>query len=129
MQSQSGRSGKTILVVEDDLAIGALLARRLEHEGYRAVQATNGKEALRVLVQTPIDLVITDILMPEKDGLELLGVVRQEHPGIKVITISGPEHQVYLRMSERLGAVRSFCKPLDLTEIMSAVDQFTESSE
>ena len=120
--------GPTILVVDDDRAICALIARRLESAGYTTIKADNGKTAVKILGQTPVDLVITDIVMPEADGIELVGVLRQKYPQVKVITISGPQNEAYLKLCQSLGAARSCCKPLDLAALTAAVDELTQTS-
>jgi DNA-binding NtrC family response regulator len=79
----------SILVVDDQKGVRRELAYLLEEEGYVVSQAEDGKQAVIVLDKQAIDLVITDILMPEMDGLELANYINVHYPAIKVIIISG----------------------------------------
>ena len=79
---------KTILIVEDEKVLRESLAGLLEEEGYDVVQAPNGKEAYDLVVQRPVDLVLSDVRMPEMDGLTLLGHLKQLAPETPVIMIA-----------------------------------------
>jgi two-component system cell cycle sensor histidine kinase/response regulator CckA len=82
----------TILLVEDDEAVRSLVARRLAHGGYRVVEAANGREALERLDSNRIDLVVTDVVMPEMGGRELLVALAERMPGLPAIYMSGHAH-------------------------------------
>lgn len=113
----------SVLVIEDELMIQNLLGRLFEMEGYEVLKASDGKKGLDVFREHHADLIITDIIMPEMDGLEVTRTVREEDPDVKIIAISGggrdaPEN--YLAMAEIFGANKTFCKPIDRTELLAA---------
>ena len=113
-----------ILVVEDDDAVLDIVKRMLEQAGYAVRTANNGNEAIRRCLEEPADLVITDILMPAKEGIETIYELRRHFPGIKIIAISGggrlpPES--YLELAKRIGAFRTLTKPLGSRELIGAV--------
>lgn len=114
-----------ICIVEDDAQIRVMLKETLELEGFAIVEAANGNEALRVLDAEAVDLVITDILMPEKEGLGLITELRKLHPGLAIFAISGgaPHMQAAgnLELATLFGACQAFHKPIDLDELIAAV--------
>jgi DNA-binding response OmpR family regulator len=77
------------LVIEDDDRLRTTLRKMLERSGYEVVVASNGKEGIKHFREAPCDLVITDLIMPEKEGLETIRELKEEVPDIKVIAISG----------------------------------------
>ncbi len=81
----------TVLVVDDDQAVGRVVSRALELDGFVTVSATNGREALQLLDrhEGPIDLVVTDLVMPEMDGRELIRILRERRPGLPIVSMSG----------------------------------------
>src|SRR5215831_7102565 len=96
-----------ILVIDDEDPIRRLLRAALEQRGHQVVEARQGKEALDLHRSQPVELVITDILMPEKDGLEVIMALRREAPQLKVIAISGGgrfRQTEALELAEPLGA-------------------------
>ena len=96
-----------ILVVEDNAQVAKLFRDILTRAGHHAVVAANGNEAILAFGQQAFDLIITDIFMPEKDGLELIREVMAQNPGLKVIAISGggkTRAPLYLEMAKKLGA-------------------------
>lgn len=116
---------KRVLIVDDDLAIAELLRMFLEPEGFQTEIAGNGVAATQLLYKNHFDLVITDLFMPEKDGLEFLRELRLRNEKVKIIAVSGggskmgPE--VFLKMAQLQGASRTFEKPFDCNEIVRAV--------
>jgi len=78
-----------ILVIEDDLEFGEVLCNALVKKGYGVLSATNGQEGFHMYKNNPVDLVITDILMPEKDGAEMISDLKKCFPDVKIIAISG----------------------------------------
>ena len=114
-----------ILVVDDEEQVRLLLRQVLERSGYQVIEASNGKVALDLIREEAVDLIITDLVMPEKEGMEMIIELKKEFPEIKVIAISGggrvaPEE--YLRISRVLGAMRTFAKPIDRKELLTAVE-------
>jgi len=113
-----------ILVFDDELSILLMIKKMLERAGHEVNLALNGREGMKLLENNPPDLVITDIIMPEKEGLETIIELRRKYPGLKIIAISGggrigPEG--YLPGAKLLGADMVFQKPLDQKEFMEAV--------
>lgn len=113
----------SILIVDDEASVRDIVRRKLEACGYDICEAANGKEAIAALEAMPFDLVITDIIMPERDGLETILYIRKAQPIVKVIAISAPSNELYLQNAAALGAARTFEKPLRLAELASAVDE------
>jgi DNA-binding NtrC family response regulator len=113
-----------ILVVDDDEQVRTMLRMTLEAAGYEAEEAPDGKIAIRILRERPADLVITDLIMPEKEGIETIMDIRKEWPGAKIIAISGGGRLVasdFLWHAQRLGAARAFQKPIDRKKLLDAV--------
>ena len=80
-----------ILVIEDDVQVRTMLRIMLEEAGYEVQEASDGKEGLSLFRQKHFDLIITDIIMPEKDGMETIIEMRHDYPDVKIIAISGGE--------------------------------------
>jgi len=112
-----------ILVVDDEQQVRDILRRKMEQCGYRVGEAANGKEAIDKLNADEFDLVISDIMMPERDGLEVIMHLRKTQPEVKVIAISAPGNEVFLNSAKALGAHRVFQKPFSLEEIARAVEE------
>ncbi len=115
-----------ILVVDDDNQIRRMLRRILEKEGYEVVEAIDGDEAMRIYQERPVDLVITDLIMPKKEGIETIIELRRIFPEVKIIAISGGGRvgpAIYLTMAEKLGASRIFTKPFEKDELLAAVKE------
>lgn len=118
--------GLRILLVEDDAEIRRILRRSLKDEGYEVHEAANGDEALRAFQAEPFDLVVTDILMPERDGLEIIVSIRREVPGTKIIAISGaPNQDLFLDNAAGLGAARVLAKPFSPRQLTALVKEMT----
>lgn len=112
-----------ILIIDDDDNLRAVLRRVLESEGHVVSAACDGREALRVFGSS-VDLVITDILMPEMDGLETIGVLKQRVAGLPIIGMSGGGHirpEEYLNVAAILGADRILIKPFAHLALLEAV--------
>lgn len=119
---------QTILVVDDELSMREFLKILLEKEGYRTLAASNGSEALSIVKQQPVDLVISDIRMPVMSGLELLAALKEETPALPVIMITAfasPEDAV-TAMKEN--AFDYITKPFDVDEIKRVIIAATSRS-
>jgi|SaaInl7_200m_RNA_FD_contig_51_1357161_length_1123_multi_34_in_0_out_0_2 DNA-binding NtrC family response regulator len=114
-----------ILVIDDDYSIRSAVRKVLEKEGHDVIEALNGEEGARMYTRFPVDLVITDILMPEKDGVEVLLELRADHPNIKAIVISG-EGQEFLPAAEEFGALRTLSKPFRPSKLIQIVREVLE---
>jgi len=112
----------TILIIDDEVPVRTLLRSALEAAGYEVTEAENGRQGLDSYRFRPADLVITDILMPELSGLDLLLELTREFLHAKVIAISGEggERNV-LDVAKLLGARQTFRKPLSLPQLVQAV--------
>ena len=119
-----------ILIIDDDDQLRHMLCQALEQAGYEAVEARDGQEGLEHFRATPTDLIITDILMPGREGLETIMELRRAVPGIKIIAISGggqTGNMTFLEVARYLGAQRAFQKPFELRELLNAVREVLES--
>src|SRR3954469_20013849 len=85
----SGKTMKTVLVIDDETLVRATVARMVERAGHRVLQAANGVEGLNIFKRERVDLVVCDIIMPEKEGIETIGELRRSNPTLKIIAISG----------------------------------------
>jgi len=108
---------KKILIVDDEENARASLGKLLSHEGYQVHTARDGQEALSYLKQNPVNLIISDINMPQMNGLDFLKVLSHEYPGIDVIMITAyGEVGSYLE-AINLGAMEYINKPIKLDEL------------
>jgi len=117
---------KHILVIDDEAPVLSLFGQLLESAGYSVALASDGQEGLRLLKQQKPDLIITDIMMPEMDGLELLMTIRKQYPEIPAIAISGGmkiQPVSFLPQAKKLGAKRVFVKPVELSTLLQAVQE------
>jgi CheY-like chemotaxis protein len=121
----------SVLIIEDDNFVQGMLKQTFERAGYEVATAGNGIEGLQLYDSklqrlAPFDVVVTDLIMPEMEGIETIAKLRQRNPGVKVIAISGggrnrPED--YLNLAEKLGASVTFAKPVDRPALLQAVSK------
>jgi DNA-binding response OmpR family regulator len=111
-----------ILLIEDNDPVRDLLRENLELEGHTVIEARNGQEGLDLFRQAGVDLVITDILMPEKEGLAVLMELRNAHPPVNVIAISGGGRD-YLGTGGLLGAAKVLLKPFPIAVLLAAINE------
>jgi len=113
-----------IFVFDDEPSILLMLKKMLEKAGHEVDIALNGREGMGLFEKEIPDLLITDIIMPEKEGLETIIELRKKYPDLKIIAISGGgriDPNGYLPGAKLLGANMVFSKPLDQKELLSAV--------
>jgi DNA-binding response OmpR family regulator len=114
------------LVIEDDSGLRRLLKMSLEAADIETRTAANGKRGLDLMNGTRFDFIVTDILMPEMDGLEVIQAMRAGHEDVKIIAISGGGRRLagtqVLGMAGMLGADATLIKPFTRTELLAAVD-------
>jgi len=125
---------KKMLIVDDvnDLRIG--LVDIFNNEGFEVYEAENGNEAMKIIDSTAIDILVTDILMPEMDGIELTKAAKQKLPNLRTIAISGGGRQLkssqdidYLKQSKTLAGVDEILKkPFQPTEIIQLVKNLSD---
>jgi CheY-like chemotaxis protein len=111
----------SILVVEDDDHLRKAIGAILELGGYHVSFAASGKEAVRLCQERAMDLVITDLGIPEMDGLELIRSLRQTHSNLPVIATSGASNNL-LKEATELGAVGTLEKPFTDSELLAMID-------
>ena len=117
---------KKILLVDDEEAIRKMIRAVLGNELYEYGEATNGLEAQAVLEKQHFDLIITDVIMPDCDGIELVIAIRRKQPDIKVIVMSGGGRVRaghYLDLAGKLGAAKVFEKPFDTAALRQTVKE------
>jgi DNA-binding response OmpR family regulator len=116
-----------ILLIEDDNEVRTMLRLTLIYFGHTVIEARNGKEGLELFKTANADLVITDIVMPEKEGLEVLIELRgKQVPPVKIIAISGGGRRKvadYLRLAKLMGAARVLAKPFSNEALLAAIDE------
>ncbi len=117
-----------IFVVDDNDEVRAVLRRLLERAGYEVAEMTDGTQAIKSYREQPADLLIIDLLMPEKLGITAIPDLRRDFPDIKIIAISGAGRE-FLTMARTLGAAKTFTKPLDLDEVLQAVKDLVGPQE
>jgi two-component system chemotaxis response regulator CheY len=115
-----------VLIIDDEEAVRGLLRLALELEGHQVAEARNGQEGLQRYRAGPTDLVVTDILMPEKSGLEIIEELRHDFPTAKIIALTG-SGQEFLHRAKQLGAHRGYEKPIHLREFLAAVQELVQS--
>ncbi len=111
----------TILVIEDQVAVRGLLVQILEEAGYQVYQAADGRQGLERFQAQPVDLVLTDLEMPEMNGLDLILELTRTFLNVKVIAMSGLSTEK-LQTARLLGARQTFAKPLNLPELLHAIE-------
>lgn len=115
-----------ILVIDDDDQMRVLLRQVMEWAGYEVTEAEDGREGMHKQRRQPADLVITDLIMPEQEGMETIRLLKKEFPQTRIIAISGGGRigpEAYLPAAQELGADRVFSKPFDVRELAGAVKE------
>lgn len=113
-----------ILIIDDDKQFRKMLRLILEHEGYEVREACNGREGIARFSETPADLVITDIVMPDKEGVETIFEIKDSHPEVDFIAVSGGGRQAFeidFEMARTLGA-RTLKKPFQRKDILETIE-------
>ena len=117
---------KRILLIDDDEFFRDFVKQLLTRAGYEVLPAPNGREGLKLLAQSPVDLVLTDIIMPEKEGLETIMEIRRQQPETRIIAMSGGSRvsaACYLDMAAKLGARRTLQKPIESDDLLRTVQE------
>lgn len=119
-----------VMVVDDDWQMREMMHQALARDGYEVTEAANGKIGLDLHRKNPVDLVITDLIMPEKEGIETIRELRRDFPQLKIIAVSGGGRagaNGYLNVAKTIGADRTLSKPFDLKQILDTVKELLES--
>lgn len=113
-----------LIIIEDDVAIRTVLGQAMTAAGHTVRLAADGNEGLRLFLDEQADIVLTDLVMPEKEGLATIMELRRKFPQVRIIAMSGGFARnagLYLQIAERLGAVRVLRKPFRLAELATAI--------
>ncbi len=119
----SANDRRCVLVVDDDPGVRDVIRSMLEASGYSVLLAENGKEAMRLLKSERADLILTDLVMPEQEGIETIKALRREYPDLKVIAMSGAFGGDYLRIAAYLGAHATLAKPIQMETLLRLVEE------
>jgi len=110
-----------VLVIEDNAELREYLRLALEMQDYQVLTAEHGRAALAYLDGHRVDAVITDLFMPEMDGIETVAALRKQFPGIRVVAMSGRPGVDYLAVARELGVKHTLRKPFEITELLAAL--------
>jgi DNA-binding response OmpR family regulator len=119
-----------VLVIEDNEDFRDLIRHWLEEAGFSVSALPNGRLGLELQRLQPADIIVTDIFMPDQDGIETISALRKEFPAVKIIAMSGRESLTgydVLGVANELGAVKTFKKPFDLDDLVEAVRKLAVS--
>ena len=115
---------KTILVVDDEADVVRMIALILEDAEYQVISANRGEDAIKHLASEAVDLVVTDIVMPDMEGIEFIRSVLQSHPALPIVAISGggqSHNSDFLTFARGLGVKATLSKPFRREELLAAV--------
>ena len=121
-----------ILIIDDDKSILSFLKERLMYEGFNVLTAINGKQGMKLFNDKPVDLVITDIIMPGKIGFDIIAEMKRIYPDIKIIAISGMGLgmiETCLKTAKFSGAEYTFAKPFEISNLLTAVYELLEEEK
>jgi CheY-like chemotaxis protein len=114
-----------ILVIDDDAEVRSLYKRILEQAGYEIIEASDGNMGIALYKANRPELIITDIIMPEKEGIETIMELRRDYPDVKIIAISGGGQatagSMCLTLAGQLGADRTLAKPFSKQELLTMI--------
>jgi CheY-like chemotaxis protein len=110
-----------ILVVDDDNAVRAMLQQTLSEAGYDVQSAADGALGMRMVSEQPFDIVLTDLIMPDHEGIETIRDLRRDYPSVRIIAMSGAVDEVYLKTAGFLGAHVTLRKPIDAQTLLRIV--------
>lgn len=115
----------TILIIDDDQSLRDSLRRTLRREGYTVMEAAEGGEGIKIIQNHSIDLVLVDLFMPGKEGLETILELRRSYPNLKIIAMSGggeKRHMDVLKAAKVMGARRVLAKPFSREDLIEALN-------
>jgi CheY-like chemotaxis protein len=121
-----------VLIVEDDKELREMLKMSLLRKGYTVLEAENGKEAISHFKPLITDLVVTDLIMPEEDGIKVVIRLRELKPSIKIIAISGGGKVgpgSYLNLAKALGADAIYSKPFSIKDLIVKIEQLLNNEQ
>lgn len=116
----------SILVVDDESDLREIIRHVLTAAGHRVAEAGNGAEATKIFGREAFDIVITDVIMPEKDGMQVISELRKKRPDVRIVAMSGGGHvsrDQYLKLAKALGAHAVLEKPFSNQALLAAVEK------
>ena len=114
-------SQASIVIADDDAAIRKLLCGVLRSSGYNVLEASNGKQAVDHIGREHVDLLVTDLVMPDQEGIETIGAVRKRFPGLRIMAMSGGFGAHFLDIARKVGADHIIRKPFETGAIREAI--------
>lgn len=120
-----------ILILEDSPDLRRMLQAKLEIEGFEVAAASSGADALRLMARAPADVILTDLFMPDKDGLETIVEMRARYPDTAIVAMSGWQSSQgvdYLKVARDIGAAHAVRKPFDLAGLVQVVRQLVSGA-
>lgn len=121
-----------ILIIEDDAPVRKIICRMLEREGHEVMEARDGEGGITIFHNQQVDLVITDIVMPNKEGLETIKELKKVDPDITIIAISGGGKipgSHYLLLAKQFGASYTFEKPFNWKQLIDSVNEMLSKDD
>lgn len=115
-----------IIIIDDDVQLSAMLRQLLERNGYSVLTAPDGNKGIELYHNEGARLIITDLIMPEKEGIETIAELVKENPDVKIIAMSGGgrlKPDSYLNLAETFGAIKTFTKPIARDPFLLAVKE------
>ncbi len=119
-----------ILLADDDELVLYAISKVLRKAGHEVLEAENGKKTIDILKNEHPDVLVTDIIMPEIEGIELIMKVQNSHPDLPIIAMSGGSRNVdynYLSVAKKLGAYATLEKPFDEQELLDLIIEITKT--
>jgi len=125
---QQNNPAKRILLIDDDEFIVDLLSLLLSEKGYRVFTASNGQEAIDLISEQAVDLIIVDLMMPKMDGLQFIHWLRKEfNASLPVLVLSGMTNKECERLVAEAGGDALLYKPVRIPELMAKIQEFTQT--
>ena len=126
---QNNAAMKRILIIEDDKRLRVALAENLQNYGFEVSEAENGLDGINKHKEQIADLIVMDIIMPEKEGIETIREIKRDYPSVKIIAISGggvlgPDH--YLNVALAIGADKAIKKPFRTEKLVETINELLE---
>lgn len=125
VEGEAVETPPVILLIDDEESFRGVIQQVLVNAGYEVVEASNGAEGIKYFHEKPADMIITDIIMPEKEGIETIIELKQAYPDVKLIAMSGGGWygtEIDFDMAKKLGA-RTLDKPFALQELLDAIKE------
>jgi CheY-like chemotaxis protein len=121
-------SRKTILIADDEPAMRRLIRDSLSEKSYEIVEAADGRAVIKMIQNASVDLIITDVCMPERDGLETIQAIRRLRVNTKILAVSGAFDGLFLAAARAFGADAALAKPFRPNDLADCVDQLLQAA-